>query len=50
MTGCAVILGLLIAAPFFIAAIPVLAGVAIGGFFCFIALPIFAKFIASFFE
>jgi hypothetical protein len=47
--GCGTVIGLIIALPFFIAAIPVLAGIAVGLFVCFIAVPLIAKAIASFF-
>jgi hypothetical protein len=48
-TGCAVVIGLIIAAPFFIAAIPILAGVAVGLFVCFVVIPLIACAIASIF-
>ena len=45
-TGCAVVVGILVAVPFFIATCPILAGIAAGLFFCFVVLPLVAWFIA----
>jgi hypothetical protein len=41
-TGCAIVLGLLLALPFFIAAIPVLAGIAVGLFVNLVVIPVVA--------
>jgi len=46
-TGCAIVLGLLIALPFFIAAIPVLAGITFGIFFWFVIIPAIVAFVAG---
>ena len=46
-TGCAIVLGILLALPFFIAAIPVLAGIAVGLFFHFVILPVVAWIICK---
>ena len=45
-TGCAIVVGILLAVPFFIAAIPVLAGITAGAFFYFVVVPLLAWFIA----
>jgi hypothetical protein len=45
--GCAVVLGLLLAAPFFIAACPILAGIAVGLFFSFVIVPVAAWIIVK---
>ena len=41
-TGCAIVRGLLLAAPFFIAACPILAGIAVGLFFNLVIIPVVA--------
>jgi hypothetical protein len=46
-TGCAIVLGILLALPFFIAAIPVLAGIAVGLFINFVILPVVAWIICK---
>jgi hypothetical protein len=46
-TGCAIVLGILLALPFFIAAIPILAGIAVGLFFSFVILPVVAWIICK---
>jgi hypothetical protein len=45
--GCAVVLAILLAAPFFIAAIPALAGIVVGLIFSFVILPLIAWFIGK---
>jgi hypothetical protein len=44
--GCGVILGMILAAPFIIAACPILAGIAVGLFFHFVVIPVVAWIIA----
>ena len=44
------VLGILLAAPFIIAACPILAGACVGLFVCFVVIPVAARYIASFFE
>ena len=41
-TGCAIVLGILLALPFFIATCPILAGIAVGLFFHFVIIPVVA--------
>ena len=41
-TGCAIVVGILLALPFFICAIPLLAGIAVGLFFHFVIIPVVA--------
>jgi hypothetical protein len=45
--GCAVVLVFLLAAPFFIAAIPILAGVVVGLIFAFVIVPAAVWFILN---
>ena len=47
--GCAVIMTILLAAPFFIAACPILAGIAAGSFFSFVILPLIVWWILRIF-
>lgn len=46
-TGCAIVLGVLLALPFRNAACPILAGIAVGLFFSFVIVPIVAWLIAQ---
>ena len=41
-TGCAIVLGILLVLPFFIAAIPILAGITVGLFFNLVIIPVAA--------
>ncbi len=45
-TGCAVVVGIILALPFFIAACPILAGIAVGVFVNLVVIPVVAWIIA----